>query len=101
METACKLLREHLPTNCVFLEPQGGYFIWITFPANVVAANFNRFCLDKYKVVAIAGDTFSSSGAFKNCLRITIGFHSKENLTIGLKKLCQAYGEFVDTTTTV
>ncbi len=95
MEIACQLLRKNLPTNCDFLEPEGGFFIWITFPANVVAADFNRYCLDKYKVVAIAGDTFSANGLFKNCLRITIGFHSKENLTIGLERLCKAYREFV------
>lgn len=95
MDVACQLLREKLPKNCHFLEPKGGFFIWITFPANVVAADFNRFCLDKYKVVAIAGDLFSANGSFKNCLRVTIGFHSKENLTIGLTKLCKAYGEFV------
>lgn len=95
METASKLLRENLPNDCNFTEPKGGYFIWITFPTNIVAADFNRYCLDNYKVVAIAGDTFSASGSFKNCLRITVGFHSKENLTIGLNKLCKAYSEFV------
>lgn len=95
MEIACKILRENLPKDCVFLEPKGGFFIWLKFPANVVAADFNLYCLDKYQVVAIAGDTFSASGLFKNCLRITIGFHGKENLALGLEKLCKAYGEFV------
>lgn len=95
MEIACKILHENLPKSCHFLEPKGGFFIWVTFPSNVVAADFNLYCLDKYKVVAIAGDTFSANGLFKNCLRITIGFHSKENLTIGLKKLCTAFNEFV------
>lgn len=100
METACRLLRENLPKTCNFLEPKGGFFIWVRFPENVVAADFNRYCLDKYKVVAIAGDTFSANGLFKNCLRITIGFHSTENLTIGLTKMCKAYSEFVASTTT-
>lgn len=95
MAIACKVLRDNLPKNCTFTEPRGGFFIWVTFPSDVVAADFNRFCLEKYKVVAIAGDTFSSDGVFKNCLRITIGFHNEENLAGGLKKLCKAYGEFV------
>ncbi|KAG4076299.1 hypothetical protein HA402_014848 [Bradysia odoriphaga] len=95
MAIACKVLRENLPTNCTFTEPEGGFFIWVTFPDNVVAADLNRFCMEKYKVTAIAGDTFSSDGKFKNCLRITIGFHSEENLANGLEKLCKAYGEFV------
>lgn len=100
MEVACRLLRANLPKDCDFLEPKGGFFIWIRFPGNIVAADFNRYCLDKYNVVAIAGDTFSANGLFKNCLRITIGFHSKENLDIGLNKLCKAYIEFVASTTT-
>lgn len=97
MELSCKILRENLPTSCSFLEPKGGYFIWIKLPQNINAQEFNAFCRDKYKVVGIPGDVFSLNKTSKNCLRISIGFQTIETLQTAVTLLCEAINEFLAT----
>lgn len=95
MEFCCKFLRENLPDGCSALEPDGGYFIWIELPENVIATEFNVYALEKFKVVTIPGDTFSVEKRFKNFLRISIGFQNISVLEPGLKNLCEALGFYL------
>jgi len=95
MELSCKILRENLPITCSFLEPKGGYFIWIKLPQNISAQEFNAFCRENYKVVVIPGDVFSLNKTSKNCLRISIGFHTVETLQTAVTRLCEALNEFI------
>jgi DNA-binding transcriptional MocR family regulator len=94
MLAVCKVLDQCLPKSCSFLQPGGGYFIWIVFPESFNAVEFNNYCLKYHRVVAIAGSRFSVKGAFQNCLRITIAFHEKEVLEKAVKTMCEAIDVF-------
>ncbi|XP_037906808.1 uncharacterized protein YER152C isoform X3 [Hermetia illucens] len=94
MLSVCAVLHSKLPLNCTFMEPAGGYFIWIELPKHLDAVEFNEFCVEKYKVYVIPGERFSVHGRFRNCFRISIAFHTKEVLVDAIEKLCKALEEF-------
>lgn len=96
METTCKILREKLPSSCSFLEPKGGYFIWIELPEAVNAQKFNEFCREKYQLIVIPGNIFSLDKKFTNCIRITIGFQTNAILQTAIPRLCLAINEFIN-----
>lgn len=91
----CKILKENLPSTCSFLAPEGGYFVWIKLPDNIDGNKFNEFALEKYKVFTISGDRFSIDKNFKNYIRITNGFHTKDVLCDAVKNLCNALNDYL------
>lgn len=97
MNETVRTLQTHLPTGCSFINPGGGYFIWIRLPEKKNAKDLLKLAKNKYKVFYLHGDLFSkhSDRNFSNCLRITIGYYSKDVLTEAVSKLCQAIKEFL------
>lgn len=94
MLSAIQLLRTHLPTDCLFDEPTGGYFIWIRFPAAIDVNELNAFARTHYRVSAIAGNVFSAANKFHNCIRISIAFFGGEKLRLAIVEMCRAYVDF-------
>lgn len=92
---ACTVLRQQLPSSCTFTNPTGGYFIWVTYPEHVDIDQLNEFAREHYKVSAISGKVFSSSGAFGNCVRLSIAFHTIDRLEAALQNFCKASMEFL------
>lgn len=89
-----QLLRTYLSSDCQFIAPTGGYFIWICFPETIDVNEFNAFACTHYRVSAIAGNDFSAENKFKNCIRISIAFFGGEKLCSAIKTLCRAYEDF-------
>lgn len=100
MQMAVSVLREKLPPSCTFVEPKGGYFIWITLPKHVDCVELNAFTQEHYRVAGISGHFFSAEGKFRNCLRLAISFYCYERLKAALERLCTAIGEFLAKTET-
>lgn len=94
MLSAVQLLRTHLPNDCQFQAPTGGYFIWIRFPEHVNVHELNAFARKHYRVSAIGGSDFSAENNFKNCIRISIAFFGGKKLDSALLDLCRAYKNF-------
>ena len=94
MLLGCKLLKQHLPKSCSFYEPLGGYFIWVKLPHAIDATVFDKYAKEKHSVCALHGTIFSPNQLAKNCLRISIAFHTVDNLEIGIKRLCLALTEY-------
>lgn len=94
MLSSIQLLRTHLPSDCEFIAPTGGYFIWIRFPDAINVNDFNNFARTNYKISAIAGNDFSAENRFKNCIRISIAFFGGEKLRSSVVTLCRAYEDF-------
>lgn len=90
-----EVLKNNLPRSCSFVEPRGGFFIWIRLPENIDSNDFLKFTLAKYKICFLPGDRFSVENRFKNCFRISISFHKKEVLEDAVSKICEGLREYL------
>ncbi|XP_069689406.1 2-aminoadipate transaminase-like [Periplaneta americana] len=97
MAIVCSTLDEFLPSNCSFIRPEGGYFVWITVPEHADMNIFVPWCQKNYKISAIPGTKFSVNGKCKNYLRLAIAFHNKEMLKDCTKRLCTALLQYLTT----
>ncbi|XP_055909514.1 2-aminoadipate transaminase [Eupeodes corollae] len=96
MLATCEILNNHLPKSCKFIEPQGGYFIWIKLPEHVDANDFLRVCLENNKIFFIPGNRFSFDNSFKNCFRISIAFHKKEVMIRAMMQICDELKKYLN-----
>ncbi|XP_055843995.1 2-aminoadipate transaminase [Episyrphus balteatus] len=96
MLATCDILRNNLPKSCQFIEPQGGYFVWIQMPEDTDANAFLQICIKRHKLFFIPGNRFSLDNNFKNCFRISIAFHQKEVIQSSVRRICNALKEYLN-----
>ncbi|XP_017473614.1 PREDICTED: 2-aminoadipate transaminase isoform X1 [Rhagoletis zephyria] len=97
MLATCEVLERHLPPSCNWTRPSGGYFIWISLPPLADAAKFLQYCVKDEKVFFIPGSRFAYEPTVaKNCLRLSIAFHSKEKLADGALRFCASLKRFLE-----
>ena len=95
----CEELRAHLPAGCRFVEPGGGYFVWIeadgagALPAGTPAPDWGEPA--RAQRAAAAGVAFacgSSSSCSKvdyaHCLRLSFCYYDEAALRDGARRLC-------------
>jgi DNA-binding transcriptional MocR family regulator len=76
-------LEKHL-AGCTWSRPEGGYFIWLEFPRDVVAAQV----LEKAEgVTFVAGPEF---GGWPNAARLAFSFVSPEEIELGVERIAAA-----------
>lgn len=64
----------HFPAGTRASRPEGGYLLWVEFPAGVDALALQReACLRNIGVAP--GPMFSARGEFRNCIRLNFGHH--------------------------
>jgi 2-aminoadipate transaminase len=89
-ETLCGALRRELP-DARFVEPQGGYFLWVELPRGAdVAALFDAAA--RRGVQFVKGSDFVLEGA-DDCLRLAYSGVTPEEVEEGVKRLAEAYSE--------
>jgi DNA-binding transcriptional MocR family regulator len=54
-----------------------------------------KWCQEVHKVMAIPGARFSNHGESKNCIRVSIAFHSAEIIRDASIVLCKAITEYM------
>jgi DNA-binding transcriptional MocR family regulator len=88
--TLCGALTEHLP-DARFLEPQGGYFLWVDFPNGTdVAAMFDAAA--RRGVEFVKGTDFVLEGG-ESSLRLAYSGVTPEQIRAGVELLAEAYAE--------
>lgn len=93
MKLACSILTKELHPKVTFVDPRGGYFIWLTFPKDFDVASFNQRLKDHYQVFGIPGERFSVTKGSLNCLRLSVAFHKESVVAKGINQLCRATRE--------
>ncbi|XP_062578339.1 uncharacterized protein LOC134240259 [Saccostrea cucullata] len=87
IRTMCRRLRENqLPVS--FVEPLGGFFVWLKLPENVDAEDL---CA-KAKAVNLlvqVGSKASPTGGCKNFIRLSVSVCSVENIENGIDRLSE------------
>jgi len=80
------LLKQLLPTSATFLDPQGGFFVWLELPDNINADDLNKEAL-AMNISFRPGTLFSYDGRYRNCLRICFTFYNEERLEFACTQL--------------
>ncbi|KAL8574965.1 hypothetical protein ACOMHN_064497 [Nucella lapillus] len=94
-DTVCKVLRENLPQGSTFLEPQGGFFVWVKFPEGTDVMELVSWTVKKYHIFYLPGICSSIEGKHGHCARLSFCFHSEEVLADLFTTLCKAAKEFL------
>lgn len=83
-------LREHLP-HAEFVEPQGGYFMWVQFPEGVDGDALAQAAANR-GVAVVKGSDFVTDGS-RNALRLAYSAVVEEDIEEGVIRLAAAYRE--------
>ena len=81
-----KALKKHLPESVRFIEPDGGFFIWLVFPEGVDTQQM-RVEARRKNVGYLPGVKFSSRRGLKNCARLSFSYFDIPQLEEGAKRL--------------
>lgn len=84
----CEGLRAELP-DAQFVEPEGGYFLWLTFPEGTDGDALFAACAERGLAV-VKGSDFLLDGA-KNHLRLAYSGVSTQQISEGVTRLSEAY----------
>ena len=82
----CNALKECLPESVRFIEPDGGFFIWLVFPEGVDTQQMLA-AARRQNVGYLPGVKFSSSGKLKNCARLSFSYFDVPELEEGARRL--------------
>lgn len=96
MLATSEVLSRELPEGCSSLAPSGGYFIWVSLPADCSAVEFLKACMAEEKIFFIPGSRFAASaGGASNCFRLSIAFHEKAKLQDAAFRICKCLQKFL------
>ena len=84
----CRTLRDELPM-VTFVEPSGGYFVWVELPPSMTAAQLQPIAA-KEGVTLHAGSRFISRIGFTQHLRLSFAHYDAADLVDGVRRLARA-----------
>ncbi len=82
-------LRQQFGSAVEFTDPDGGFFLWLTFPEGVDTAELSPVALEE-GVAYIPGAAFSPAGRFANQLRLCFASTAPERIREGVHRLRRA-----------
>ncbi len=89
-----KALEEYLPKEVSYTHPEGGMFLWLTFPENVDSRELAKVAIEK-KVAFVPGGAFFPDEGNDNYARINYSASSDEKIVEGVKRLSEAIKSFL------
>ncbi len=88
VQTLANALRSELP-DAQFVEPQGGYFMWVTLPEGTDVGALFQAAADR-GVAFVKGTDFLLEGG-ENTLRLAYSGVTPEQINTGIARLAEAY----------
>ena len=88
----CRALREQLPT-ATFIEPRGGYFVWVELPSDMRAAALLP-CARAEGVTFHPGGRFISRDGFAQAMRLSFAHYDAPTLVEGVERLARAVAKY-------
>ena len=86
LSSRCSKMVEYLKeTNIKFIEPHGGYFLWLRLNVDKTSELLPLALSNKVKFHS--GDKFSSVDNFKDCVRLSFSYYNDDDLIVGLNRL--------------
>ena len=92
--TMLETLKNFMPIEkgIKWCRPEGGLFLWLTFPESFDTTKMFKQCVAEEKVAYIIGSAFCCDGSGKNNARMNFSFPHEDKIVEGVKRL----GRFVD-----
>ncbi|XP_076454717.1 2-aminoadipate transaminase-like [Babylonia areolata] len=94
-DVVCKILRDNLPKEASFLEPQGGFFVWVEFPEGTDTFEMVKWLMNKYSVFFLPGVCASVEGKHNNCARLSFCYLREKALVEAVTTVCKGAKEFL------
>jgi DNA-binding transcriptional MocR family regulator len=92
-DALCAALSNSLPAGCAFTIPRGGFFVWVTLPAAVRAADLLARAEARERVSFVPGDPFSIDGSGRSSLRLAFSLMKPDALAEGARRLGAAVAD--------
>jgi 2-aminoadipate transaminase len=92
---AAKACERYLPSGSSFTQPEGGMNLWVRLPGALNTAEL-RTQAEKEGVSYLAGDYFAVSHSTANCLRLSFGSLTPDEITDGISRLGRLFRQEVD-----
>ena len=92
MLAMCAALRRQMPESVGFMEPAGGFFIWLSLPEGGDALEILPKAKER-NIEFMPGPKFSSRQGLKNCLRLSFAYYDTPDLLKGIERLAAVIGQ--------
>jgi len=83
-------LRKYFPESVQFVEPDGGFFIWLVFPEGADTRRMLKEARQR-DVGFLPGVKFSSRNGLKNCARLSFSYFDIPQLEEGARRLADVF----------
>lgn len=91
MEYMSNILDNLLKDHIIYNKPDSGLFIWLTFKdENINTRDLLFDNIDRTKVIAVPGNSFSTVNKLHNALRLSFGTLNKDKIKEGIRRLKEA-----------
>jgi 2-aminoadipate transaminase len=77
----------YLPEGVSWTKPQGGLFLWLTFPEGVDSTPLLKEALEQEKVAFVPGSAFFPRGGGERSCRLNFSYCGPERIDEGMKRL--------------
>ncbi len=88
-------MARHFPPGITWTKPQGGLFLWVTFPEHVDSAELLRMAVQEERVAFVPGVAFYPDGGGKNTGRFNFSFCDEKTIEEGIRRLGRAITRFM------
>jgi DNA-binding transcriptional MocR family regulator len=88
------ILERELPEGVTFTRPEGGLFLWVTFPGRVNARELLQACLEQ-DVAFVPGGAFFPDTGHENTARLNFSCMPPERIEEGSRRFCKVVREFL------
>jgi 2-aminoadipate transaminase len=87
-DTMLAALEQYFPADVTWTRPQGGLFVWLTFPAHMNTADILKAAVEQ-KVAFVPGESFHADGGGQNTARLNFSNAAPDQIEEGVKRLAR------------
>lgn len=92
MSITNEALKKYMPDGVKWVEPRGGFYVWLTLPEHVDATKVLEISI-KSGALFVIGKTFDPDGKKNNSIRLAYSYPPEEKLEQGVKIIADAIKE--------
>ena len=89
-------MQRYFPSDVNYTQPEGGMFLWIELPRNIVSMDLFELAVED-KVVFVPGDPFYVRGDRHNTLRLNFSCTDVDTIDVGIGRLGKAIQKLMRT----
>jgi len=86
-DSMLEAMSRYFPEEASWTKPEGGFFVWVTLPEGLDAANVLRQSLQETRVAFVPGKSFFADGSIAHTFRMSYSLANPEKIDKGIKLL--------------